>query len=244
MLLLWYVADIVAEPILSNVRAMYREWLRTGLAKPGKSGKGLARHLGVSEPVVSRMLSGKRKIKADELPAIAAYLEEAPPRIPSGEVGIVAEYGQRNDNQPTLNNHSRVTRLLEGRGVIAPGHWREGGVEVPVQKIPIPAHPDPRLANFDQYYCQILIDNNKFPICVPFDEIRSAPLHGDLVHVVRQRGDMFEESLRRVHIHNGTVELRLEDGKPSAVVLYPSADPAETVTIKGLVVAYHISLFS
>lgn len=236
----WHEDDIVSTPFVSNVHAMSRTWLRTGLSKPGKSGKGLARHLNVSESVVSKMLTGKRKIQAAELPAIAGYIEEP---IPTGMVANAANAGREDVRKGTLTNYSRVTRLIEGRGIIAPGVWREGGVPV-LSKTQIPAAPDPRLSSLDQYFCPILDEPNKFPICVPYSAVRPAPLAGDLVHVKRTRGKLVEETLRRVHIHDGAVELRLEDGKPHTVLLYPSADPHEIVTIEGLVVAYHINLFA
>ena len=113
-----------------------------------------------------------------------------------------------------------------------------------MSNVKIPACPDPRLSNLDQYYVQILNEPNKFPICVRYSAVRPAPMEGDLVHVVRRRGKLTEETLRRVHLHNRAVELRIEGDKPSAVLTYPSDDPDETVTIQGLVVAYHISLFS
>ena len=55
---------------------MHAEWLRKGLRKPGKSNRGLAEHLGVTEETVERMLAAKRVFKAIEVYRIAEYLEE------------------------------------------------------------------------------------------------------------------------------------------------------------------------
>jgi phage repressor protein C with HTH and peptisase S24 domain len=49
--------------------------IREGLARPGKSQKGLAAALGVDNSQVSRMLAGKRHLRAYEIPTILAYLE-------------------------------------------------------------------------------------------------------------------------------------------------------------------------
>jgi phage repressor protein C with HTH and peptisase S24 domain len=49
--------------------------IREGLARPGKSQKGLAAALGVDNSQVSRLLAGKRTLRADEVPQILAYLE-------------------------------------------------------------------------------------------------------------------------------------------------------------------------
>lgn len=59
-----------------------RNWVRAGLAKPGKSKGGLAAAMGKNNSAVSKILSGDRAIKVEELPLIAGYLEEAPPAMP------------------------------------------------------------------------------------------------------------------------------------------------------------------
>ena len=51
------------------------EQIREGLAQPGKSQKGLAAAMGVDESTVSRLLSGKRPLRAHEIPVILGYLE-------------------------------------------------------------------------------------------------------------------------------------------------------------------------
>jgi len=55
------------------------EWLRTGLEKPGKSQRELAERLGVFPSAVSKMIGGKRRIQATEIPIVAAYIGEPPP---------------------------------------------------------------------------------------------------------------------------------------------------------------------
>lgn len=51
------------------------EQIREGLARPGKSQKGLAAAMGVDNSQISRLLSGKRDLRAHEIPTILAYLE-------------------------------------------------------------------------------------------------------------------------------------------------------------------------
>ncbi|SDE45962.1 LexA family transcriptional regulator [Rhodospira trueperi] len=55
------------------------EWIKEGLDNPAKSRIGLADALGRNSAVVTRILQGKRRLKADEIPAVAAYLELEPP---------------------------------------------------------------------------------------------------------------------------------------------------------------------
>jgi transcriptional regulator with XRE-family HTH domain len=58
---------------------MFREWVARGLEKEGKDQNGLAAALGVDRTAVSKLIAGKRQLKAEEIEKIAAYLEEAPP---------------------------------------------------------------------------------------------------------------------------------------------------------------------
>ncbi|WP_174511803.1 helix-turn-helix domain-containing protein [Methylocella tundrae] len=68
------------------------EWMRLNLDEPGKTQRALADEMGVSDPVVSKILKGEREIAAAELPAMARYFGNAPPAVPVSR--LVA------DNQP------------------------------------------------------------------------------------------------------------------------------------------------
>jgi phage repressor protein C with HTH and peptisase S24 domain len=57
----------------------FTAWVREGLDKSGKTQIGLAKHLGIAHPQITQLLKGKRRIKADELDKIAAYLGSKPP---------------------------------------------------------------------------------------------------------------------------------------------------------------------
>ncbi|WLS01712.1 LexA family protein [Shinella oryzae] len=61
----------------------YLEWIRANLKKPGKTQVGLAGHLGIAHPQITQLLKGNRKLKVDELPKIAEYLEA---ELPHGDV--------------------------------------------------------------------------------------------------------------------------------------------------------------
>lgn len=60
---------------------MELEWIRDGLARPGRTQRGLAAALGVDPSAISRLLAGTRQLRAAELPVVAAYLDSA---IPAG----------------------------------------------------------------------------------------------------------------------------------------------------------------
>lgn len=63
----------------------YIQYLREGLAQPGKSQTGLARHLGIDPSAVNKVLHNKRKLTSAELTKAAAYLG-AP--APNNEVQV------------------------------------------------------------------------------------------------------------------------------------------------------------
>jgi DNA-binding transcriptional regulator YdaS (Cro superfamily) len=54
----------------------YVDWIVNGLRTVGKSQQGLARVMGVSPTVVTRIVKGTRPIRAQELAAISSYLAE------------------------------------------------------------------------------------------------------------------------------------------------------------------------
>jgi phage repressor protein C with HTH and peptisase S24 domain len=58
---------------------MFQEWIVKGLKKPGKDQYGLADALGVERSAVSKLVTGKRLLKASEIEKVAAYLGEPPP---------------------------------------------------------------------------------------------------------------------------------------------------------------------
>lgn len=58
---------------------MFKEWISAGLEKKGKSHQGLANALGIDRTVISKIISGVRQLKAEEIVRVAAYLDEPPP---------------------------------------------------------------------------------------------------------------------------------------------------------------------
>jgi repressor LexA len=90
------------------VIAMFVQWIVKGLAKHGKDQKGLAKALGVDRSSISKLLSGVRQLKADEIEKIAAYLEEPPPsrmmpvryRIGAGQAVYAVDTDDAIDYEP------------------------------------------------------------------------------------------------------------------------------------------------
>jgi hypothetical protein len=55
------------------------EWLRSEMAKPGRSQQGLADALGRDRAVANRLLQGKRALKAAEVPLVERYFQQRAP---------------------------------------------------------------------------------------------------------------------------------------------------------------------
>lgn len=58
---------------------IFLSWLSAGLEKRGKTQDGLAKALGLSQPRISEILRGKRRLQLTEIPKIAEYIEQPPP---------------------------------------------------------------------------------------------------------------------------------------------------------------------
>ena len=83
---------------------MELDWIRDGLAKPGKTQRGLATAMGVDPSAISRLLAGTRQLRAAELPVVAAYLES---EIPTGFTPDLArESGRSTQAVPATPVHT------------------------------------------------------------------------------------------------------------------------------------------
>ncbi len=84
---------------------------------PGKSQKGLADYMGYHATTINRMLHGARKIVAEEIPLIVAYLG-VPLDFP-GEVSNDMEYPQE---PPHRKHHRILSDVPRAHGIFAPPH--------------------------------------------------------------------------------------------------------------------------
>jgi len=77
------------------------DWIRDGLKQTRKTRSGLAKALGRSPSAVTDLLNGSRRLRAEEIAIVAAYLEIEPPRLvgggrpahPTGKVPLVGFVG-------------------------------------------------------------------------------------------------------------------------------------------------------
>lgn len=100
-------------------------WIRRGLARPGKSQRGLAQALEIDPAGVTRLLKGERQLKAAEIARVARYLGEEPPigrdagRPPSRHTESSVEDGE--------DAYARIA-VYEGRA--AAGAGGEAGEQI------------------------------------------------------------------------------------------------------------------
>jgi hypothetical protein len=188
---------------------MHREWLKRGLQQPGKSNAGLAKVLGCDPSIVSKMVTGKRQIKAIELPVIASYLGVPEPR------------SVYNDDGPPRPEAHLTTLTVPVTKIASGGVWREVGALAVHDRAMIPSVPNPKLAGLKQYAVRVEgSDTNRiflegdYAIFVPFAAVRESPRDGDLVEVERRRGQLKETTIRRVRIIGQEMQLWPESNAP------------------------------
>jgi transcriptional regulator with XRE-family HTH domain len=78
----------------------YPAWIRDGLQKSGKTQVGLAEALGIHPSGMAKIMSGKRRIKIEELGVIAKFIGQPVPgevmQIDGGDAALVRELKEEN----------------------------------------------------------------------------------------------------------------------------------------------------
>jgi len=97
------------------------DWIRDGLAKPGKTQRGLANALGLDPSAVSRLLTGGRQLRAAEIPVVAAYLDSSAPRALSDPIVAPRNAGPTEPKQRPGSNQWVGARDLPVMGTVVAG---------------------------------------------------------------------------------------------------------------------------
>lgn len=71
----------------------YLTWISDGFKLPGKNQIGLARHLNIAHPQITKLMQGDRLLKVNEIPRIADYLGVPPPARRFPLIGYVGAGG-------------------------------------------------------------------------------------------------------------------------------------------------------
>jgi transcriptional regulator with XRE-family HTH domain len=182
------------------------QWLKDMLRQQHRSQRALAQHLGVHESVVSRIIAGTRDLSVTELQEVAFFLG-----VTSPDLSKLSTPNTAPDADGLLKAPVAVL-TIPITCVIARGVWRQRG-SVVADRTQVPASPDPRVVHLHQYACKIDgVEHDtlvgQFAVCVPYEDLRSAPHESDIVHVIRRRdGDLEEHRLGTVRTHQKVVRI-------------------------------------
>lgn len=184
-------------------------WIIQWLEKPGKTRAGLAKALHRHPAVVTNILSGKRDIKAREMPIIARYLEVDPP-----------------DTAPAEEHHKIATAFIVGD--VAAGVWTEPDVNF--EPIPSTVVVDTRWPEHSVYLLRVRgssinrqAKDGDLVLCLDVFAAPRSFQHGDWVVAERTAADGRRE----------TTVKRVEGNQHTGYVLAPdSDDPAYQTPIR------------
>lgn len=197
------------------------EWLRNALKQPGKTQRALAKHMGVDESAITRILKGDRKIQLHEADLIRSYFDN-----PNSLVQLNSFKRTKVERKPGYG--LKITKIA------APGVWREEGALLMLDRTFVPSSPDPRFSGMAQF--AVLIEGTKkYAICVDYDDDHSLQ-DGDLIVAERHRDGLVETTIRRVSKTRDGWQASLE------VKSYPPSDVIHSIDdlrVVGKVLGYY-----
>lgn len=163
---------------MADESEILRQWLKKGLAKRGKTQAGCAKALGyASHSSVVKMMTGEMQIKASQLPAISAYIEEP---IPLQFVTNVAT--------------PQVAEYVFFAGNIDSAIWRDAAVGQALKETHIPKYPvEPYLSVRQEAYWvkKSPEDPNdkrgKYVLAVVYEDVGLIPQDGDTVVTIEEQ---------------------------------------------------------
>lgn len=142
---------------------------------------------------------------------------------------------------PPLNHVVNVPLV----GKISAGTFRYDEGELQTKGTPVPAVPRADIPPGVQYALQVdgpsvnlRIPDGAFAICAPLDNYPGQPKHGQLVHVVRERAGLFENTLKELHYTRDGMVLMPASNDPAhqEPVRLESSEDDTTVVIRGVVI--------
>lgn len=213
---------------------MYREWIKNGTMKPGKTRAGLAAYITkalkldppMSRTTIYKIIAGTREIHADELEPAAAYMEEPIPRV--SELIVQAEH---------------VTVDIVGSVMV--GSWSDS--EIITEKLGQIAAPRDHQFPTAKHLAYLVKDDSMdalkisegaIILCVDFKDTKLKLATSMKVVIERRHGQLVERSLRAVEVHdNKDVEFKslcTSREYKSVFVKHGNSTGGEKVTVVGL----------
>lgn len=127
---------------------MYKDWILKGIAKPGKTKKGLAAAINAPASAVTGILNGTRAIKAAELGPMSDYLGEPLPRVESLQSNAIYQPDQTNSKLIRSANIDATPTLV---AIYASAEDGEGVLVLSSEPVDF-ARPPSYMANEDSLY--------------------------------------------------------------------------------------------
>jgi phage repressor protein C with HTH and peptisase S24 domain len=226
-------------------------WIREGLKKPGKNQVGLAAALGRAPSAVTSLLQGTRRLMADEIPVIAAYLEVEPPfdpaRLPKLQTFEEFEAETLPTLRPGLAPASRNFTLARVDGRVQAGAFLQTEVfdDDLGETISAPRDPDFPFARQIAYRVggdsmnqaePRPIRDGDYIICVAFEDVGLKPANGMKVVVQKtiNDGQLRERSVKEVRTFPDRTEFHPRSSNPAhkPIVVPHNPDPDDSTTVE------------
>lgn len=201
----------------------------------------VAEAAGVSVSQMSRIETGKRQARADELAALAEFFG-----VSVGSLYAVEEH------QP----EKVQVRSAPVVGVVQAGLWYDASIPPQVDDEPIPYVPT-RFQMHDQFAYRVAgpsmnlkgINEGDYILVVPYWHVRTSPQDGDLAVIERSRDNgETERTVKEIVVEKDVIKLTPRSSDPAYrdPIVIPrdlNSDGYETVEIVALVIGAYRSFF-
>lgn len=229
--------------------SIFVDWIKKGLLAPGKSKGGLAKALGIHPSQISRLLTGHRQLKAEEVPLVARYLGVPPPSHEDAPFDVDLPF----EESPASKISDSAPAGIPVSGAVAAGHWLELDAVVDESRFsPLPIGPSREFSPRAQYGLVVrgtsinrIATPGDILLCVDCAETGLEPDQGDLVIVQRLRVQEAQRELtaKRIRRRGNRIELHPDSDDPTwqkPIVLNRSkATEGEEIAIKAVVFAVY-----
>jgi SOS-response transcriptional repressor LexA len=200
-----------------------------------------AKAFGWNEHTYKSHENGMRGIRPDAARKYAAALGSTPAYI----LGVGGSSGNGAESKP-VNHLVHVPVIAR----VSAGTFRYDE-SIEFEGILVPAVPRADLAAALQY--SVIVDgpsvnrripDGAFAICMPYDSYPGGAQHGQLVHVVRERAGLFENTIKELRFTpTGMVLMPAStDPRYQEEVTLSSGDDGEIVRIQGIVVGAYLPI--
>lgn len=220
------------------------QWIKKGLEKPDKTGRGLAAVLGVDPSAVTRMLKGERQLRLDEVQKVADYLGVEPPP----EVFVTAQPAlvPKTSAPPNVDIKSIKTEGLFGKPdlpVYASAMGGSGEMIINYEPIEYVKRP-PLLENVPGGFAMFVVGDSMRPRFRPGELLLIHPKRiasaGDEVLIVKVNGRTGEHEamVKELISYSGDV-YRLRQHNPNQEFEIPASEVQGCYLILGLYTKHH-----